>query len=164
MGVSSLRNNDQTAKIWFGAVRPEGTLAVAQFAHPPDDERGHASFRLTFIKVRNEEPATVASKPDGFGTIAVGEHWWLERFKRARPTHPERGNRSWPIAIRIECDIQDSPGRCDYDSPRSVTVDRSGRSVGRKPTAWQNSEPRNIVRNRIRRPQSPAIWRHGDDK
>src|SRR4029453_7622597 len=83
LGVSSLRNNDQTAKIWFGAARPEGTLAVAQFAHPPDDERGHASFRLTFIKVRNEEPAAVASKPDGFGTIAAGEHWWLERFKRA---------------------------------------------------------------------------------
>ena len=66
---------------------PEGTLAVAQFAHPPDDERGRASFRLTFIKVRNQEPAAIASKPDGFGTIAAGEHW-VAGAVQARPTDP----------------------------------------------------------------------------
>jgi hypothetical protein len=58
LGISSLRNNDQTTEIWFGAARPERTLPIAQFARPLDKERGHASFRLTFIKVRHQEPAS----------------------------------------------------------------------------------------------------------
>ena len=117
---------------------------------------------LLKFATRSRRPSRVIR--DGFGTIAGGGHWLSERLKHARRTHPERGHRSRPIAIGVECDIQSSPVRGDHDSPRAVAVGRSGRSVGRKSTACQDSEPGNIVGDRVRRPQSPAIRRHGDDE